>query len=470
MLEYLEFNNQNLETLETKNCIKCGFERPINISFFKQQRNQKLFNNHCKICLSNEAKEDRIKNPDLYKKLRREYYLSVKDSEEFKKKQEDYKKRYNELSRKRYKNKRIKENKFVKERDITEIKSEFVFRSVGPYIKDKVNCRYLPYKTEELIKHLENQFEWWMTWDNWGVYRARKWNDNDPSTWVWNIDHIIPYSDLPYTSPDDENFKKCWSLDNLRPYSGKHNIKDGASRKRHNPTNKRIRVVKINEEKIRKENELIKNVQKLFYLGLRSKNISLKLGISKKRVLKIYKKLNISKEEAIQINKKSLPETKICKVCKLNIKINEFRIRKNKSGNLQAEARCKECECLVRKCERYILYYNIKEYEDHLKNLNYDKLLELKQNYKKYAKRNSSESFLALDFRIRSFLKRNIMKDISYKYLNYSMSDLRKHLENQFNDSINWGNLDKTWSIGHMQKFSTIKEYYRLENMIVKIK
>jgi hypothetical protein len=27
---------------------------------------------------------------------------------------------------------------------------------------------------------------------------------------------------------EDENFKKCWSLENLRPYSAKQNIIDGA--------------------------------------------------------------------------------------------------------------------------------------------------------------------------------------------------------------------------------------------------
>jgi hypothetical protein len=32
---------------------------------------------------------------------------------------------------------------------------------------------------------------------------------------------------------DDENFKKCWALENLRPYSAKQNIIDGVTRVRH---------------------------------------------------------------------------------------------------------------------------------------------------------------------------------------------------------------------------------------------
>lgn len=87
--------------------------------------------------------------------------------------------------------------------------------------------KYLPYSIEELKQHLEKQFEPWMTWDNHGKYDAKTWDDNNQNTWTWNIDHIIPQARLPYTSMTDDNFTKCWSLDNLRPYSAKQNIIDG---------------------------------------------------------------------------------------------------------------------------------------------------------------------------------------------------------------------------------------------------
>jgi hypothetical protein len=72
-----------------------------------------------------------------------------------------------------------------------------------------------------------------MNWDNQGVYNAKTWNDEDQSTWKWQIDHIIPQSDLPYYSMEDENFKKCWALENLRPLSAKQNVLDGTRRTRH---------------------------------------------------------------------------------------------------------------------------------------------------------------------------------------------------------------------------------------------
>lgn len=97
---------------------------------------------------------------------------------------------------------------------------------------------YFSYSQWELVRHLESQFEPWMTWKNHGKYDQKKWNDNDISTWKWQLDHIIPQSDLPFTSMSDDNFNKCWALSNLRPLSAKENYLDGMKRVRHNKGNK----------------------------------------------------------------------------------------------------------------------------------------------------------------------------------------------------------------------------------------
>ncbi len=93
--------------------------------------------------------------------------------------------------------------------------------------------KFLPYSIQELKEHLETQFEPWMTWDNWGNYSKETWDDNDISTWTWQIDHVIPHSDFQYSSMEDEEFKKCWSLENLRPLSSKTNNFDGVNKIRH---------------------------------------------------------------------------------------------------------------------------------------------------------------------------------------------------------------------------------------------
>ena len=97
--------------------------------------------------------------------------------------------------------------------------------------KCKKSCLpYLNYTIVKLKTYLESKFENWMSWDNHGNYNLSTWNDNDSSTWTWHIDHIIPHSKFKYTSMEDEAFKQCWSLSNLRPLSAKQNIIDGNRR------------------------------------------------------------------------------------------------------------------------------------------------------------------------------------------------------------------------------------------------
>ncbi len=109
----------------------------------------------------------------------------------------------------------------------------FMLASFG---KSKNGCsclKYLPYSIQDLKQYLESRFEPWMTWNNHGKYISKTWNDQDPSTWTWQIDHIVPASILKYADMKDENFKKCWALENLRPLSAKQNLLDGINRTRH---------------------------------------------------------------------------------------------------------------------------------------------------------------------------------------------------------------------------------------------
>lgn len=91
--------------------------------------------------------------------------------------------------------------------------------------KGGLSClKFLGYSISELKEHLERQFEAWMSWDNYGNYNSESWDNNDVSTWKWNIDHIVPQSTFQYFSMDSEEFKKCWALNNLRPLSAKQNL------------------------------------------------------------------------------------------------------------------------------------------------------------------------------------------------------------------------------------------------------
>jgi len=58
-----------------------------------------------------------------------------------------------------------------------------------------------------------------MSWENYGLY--------DKGREIWQINHIIPQSKLPYKDFNDENFKTCWSLSNLQPLETVQNINNG---------------------------------------------------------------------------------------------------------------------------------------------------------------------------------------------------------------------------------------------------
>jgi hypothetical protein len=104
--------------------------------------------------------------------------------------------------------------------------------------KNKKSCfSKLGYTIEDLKERIESFFSMpentWMNWNNNGKYIKKYWNDNDPSTWKWQLDHIIPHSEFNYLNMDCQEFKDCWALNNLRPLSAKQNQLDGAKKIRH---------------------------------------------------------------------------------------------------------------------------------------------------------------------------------------------------------------------------------------------
>lgn len=110
----------------------------------------------------------------------------------------------------------------------------------GGHKNNQSILQYLPYSIQELKEHLEKQFEPWMNWKNQGQYDPKTWNDNESAAWTWQVDHIIPHSTFKYTSIQDEEFKKCWALSNLRPLSAKQNLLDGTNKTRHNKLSEQI--------------------------------------------------------------------------------------------------------------------------------------------------------------------------------------------------------------------------------------
>ena len=76
--------------------------------------------------------------------------------------------------------------------------------------KNKSYFDILQYTPEELINHLEKQFTDTMSWENYGI---------------WHVDHKLPITSFDIQEMGDEEFMRCWCLDNLQPMWGEENIR-----------------------------------------------------------------------------------------------------------------------------------------------------------------------------------------------------------------------------------------------------
>jgi hypothetical protein len=206
---------------DTKFCTSCGEDKELTC-FYKNKARKDGLDVYCKECSKKRRKQRlsteegqrkhreqgrkwREANPEKSREMsqrwrdgNREKLASMRKTEE--------RRAYNRA----YVAKRRKDPVFRMRCNVSRNISFALFRSGGSKRGESV-LRHLPYTIEDLRKHLESQFDENMNWENYGSY--------------WNIDHIYPQSLLPYLSMEDENFLKCWALENLRPLEVVENIK-----------------------------------------------------------------------------------------------------------------------------------------------------------------------------------------------------------------------------------------------------
>jgi hypothetical protein len=223
----------------------CGLKKELNNDNFVWRNDSNKWRPQCRDCVNeNDKKRGKIyrelhsevaqKYRDNHKGETRQYKDSHKNeikeyNKEYKNSHAEYYKEY----QKKYTKERRKNDLWFRTRHDISIAVNRAIKLNRQYKKGSITD-YL--NIGKMIECLKSKYEWWMTDKNQGVYNPKTWDDNDPSTWTWQIDHIIPQSDLPYTemSHDPEsNFQKCWALDNIRPLSAKINILDGVTRARH---------------------------------------------------------------------------------------------------------------------------------------------------------------------------------------------------------------------------------------------
>ena len=214
--------------MKTKICTKCQIEKELvdeNFRLRKYRNGREYFMGNCRDCERGAAREYSANHREERKEYAKNFY---KSNPEYKKQwRVENKERLNKEDRK----KRSNDICFRLRKNVSRSVSRMIEKNCA--VKKHSILKFLPYTIEELKQHIESLFEPWMNWENHGHYQSKSWKDDDVSTWTWQIDHIIPQSELQYDSMEHSNFQKCWALNNLRPYSAKQNIIDGSQRIRH---------------------------------------------------------------------------------------------------------------------------------------------------------------------------------------------------------------------------------------------
>lgn len=240
------------KNMKSKKCSKCKELKSIN-EFHKNRTRKDGYEYLCKDCKSKRAKKYylanskkilestkkyQIFNKEKIKERSKKYYINNRDRinkriekyresnlEKFKEQQRNYCIVNSEKIKERQRNYRITNPEKVKEsakrykarkrKEPSYRLSNSISCLIRRSLKENKNGwhweKIVGYTLGDLMAHLEKQFKFGMSWDNYGYYG-------------WHIDHRKPISSFNFKSYEDKEFKQCWNLNNLQPLWGKENI------------------------------------------------------------------------------------------------------------------------------------------------------------------------------------------------------------------------------------------------------
>jgi hypothetical protein len=216
-----------------KKCTTCK-EVLEETEFYKDKSRYDGLDCHCKKCNSIKHKKYVEKNKEKVKlndkksyeknkekrlKYAKDNYSRTKEVRALRKKEiDEYRKKWREENREKCNEQAKLWQRDKKKKDaqyrLNCVFSNRITQSLKIFNIFKSKCGWqkaVGYTLKDLVEHLEKQFDENMSWDNYGSY--------------WHIDHIKPKSLFVFESIEDEQFKECWGLNNLRPLEAKENIR-----------------------------------------------------------------------------------------------------------------------------------------------------------------------------------------------------------------------------------------------------
>jgi len=196
--EFKEFDyDKYTKTGKSSICKEC---RKIKDIKYRESNKEKIKEYQKKYETENKEKrkEYSIKNIIKIREKRKEYYKNNKE------KIYEKNKKYKEYRNAYWKNRRNNDKSYVLNKRIQ--------RGILHLIKDKQGKKWqnlLGYTLNDLIEYFK------------AIYNFDIEKDLNEEI---HIDHIIPKSLYKFSSCNDEEFKKCWNLRNLRPISKNENL------------------------------------------------------------------------------------------------------------------------------------------------------------------------------------------------------------------------------------------------------
>ena len=222
--------------METKVCLKCKVQKEVK-DFYKDNTKKDKLAIYCRDCakltrqndkerIKKYSKEYREKNREKIRETMKLYFKNNKEKENLRSRlyREKNRDRLNEVMKQWMKNNRDKINKQYKQRQqndflfkLKEATRKTIYMSIKrkKFSKESKTNEILGCTYQEFKSYLENQFQSWMNWDNYGnpkdgIYKLNK---------TWDIDHIIPIS----SAKTEEEIIKLNHYTNLQPLCSKVN-------------------------------------------------------------------------------------------------------------------------------------------------------------------------------------------------------------------------------------------------------